>query len=256
MTAKLRARAAGCRSRGLRTRFTVDEAADRLPVWSSDGERIAFSSRRGPNRHQQIYVKSVLTGEGAKPVVDSEQNAFLFDWSPDERYLIYTTESAETSWDMYAVDLIEGGDPIPLQPSRFWDGHPTVSPDGRWLGSLTDESGQKEIYVTAFPAGGRRWQVSSGGYAWPLWDPSGSGCTWLDGEVLMSAEVDGSGEVFRIGEVSEVADGLQTLDPGPYQYDISPDGKRFLFNIWEESSVPHALTVVLDFPAALRRESR
>ena len=243
--------------RGLRSRFTFNEGDDLLSVWSSDGERIAFSSRRGSGGVQQIYVKSVLTGEGASALVEDEENKFLVDWSPDERYLTYAIQSPETSWDMYAVDLIEGGEPIPLQPSPFWEGHPMVSPDGRWLAYFTDESGRKEIYVTAFPTGGRRWQVSPDGGAWPLWDPSGQSLYWiqLPGQALMKAEVDGSGEVVRIGEVSTIAEGLPTLVEGTYQYDIAPDGERFLFNITERASVP-ALSVVLDFPAELRRENR
>ena len=136
-------------------------------------------------------------------------------------------------------------------PFRVWE--PALSPDGRWLAYRTDASGQGEIYVTAFPTGGRKWQVSPDGGEWPVWDPSGTSLYWLDGQTLMGAEVDGRGQVFRIGTVSKSADGVQTLSPWPYQYDITPDGKRFLVNIQEDTSVP-PLTLVLDFPVELRSD--
>ena len=95
--------------------------------------------------------------------------------------------------------------------------------------------------------------MSPDGGAWPVWDPSGTSLYWLAGQKLMGAEVDGSGQVFRIGIVSKIADGVQTSSPGPYQYDITPDGQRFLVNIQEDTSVP-PLTLVLDFPVELRSD--
>jgi len=84
-----------------------------------------------------------------------------------------------------------------------------------------------------------------------LWDPSGTSIFWLDDEKIMAAEVDGSGDIFRIGAVSVVADGVPTLSPGPYQYDITSDGRHFLVNVQQDTSNP-PLTLVLDFAAELR----
>jgi hypothetical protein len=42
---------------------------------------------------------------------------------------------------------------------------PKLSPDGRWLAFLSDESGQDEVYVTAYPALGPKWPLTTTGAA-------------------------------------------------------------------------------------------
>ena len=73
----------------------------------------------------------------------------------------------------------------------------------------------------------------------------------LTGQKMMAAEVDGSGDIFRVGAVSERADHVSALSPSPYQYDITPDGQRFLVKIQGDTSIP-PLSLVLDFAAELR----
>jgi len=42
-----------------------------------------------------------------------------------------------------------------------------VSPDGRWIAYASRESGAIELYVTSFPNGAGKWQISLGGTAYP-----------------------------------------------------------------------------------------
>ena len=171
-------------ARGLRDRFTFDGANELLPVWSPDGERIVFASDRsgGPN----LYIKAVHGGGDAELLYEDDSAKYPVGWSPDGRYVMYVVPSPETSWDLYAL-LVDGDDaePIPLQPSQFSESYGQVSPDGRWLAYTSDASGRTEVYVTAFPAGGRKWQVSNEGGTMSMWDPSGEAIHWIDGSRLM-----------------------------------------------------------------------
>ena len=50
---------------------------------------------------------------------------------------------------------------------------PMISPDGRWLAYRSNEKGPTRVYVTAFPGGGRQWQISDDGGSYPAWSRHG-----------------------------------------------------------------------------------
>jgi Tol biopolymer transport system component len=238
-------------ARGLRDRFTFDGATEFLPVWSPDGERIVFGSDR--SGQSQLYVKAVHAGGDAELLYEDDSSKFPVGWSPDGRYVLYVVPSPETSWDLYALAVDgEDAEPIPLQASQFAESYGQVSQDGRWLAYCSDASGRSEVYVTAFPAGGRKWQVSSEGGTMSMWGPSGDSIHWIDGSRLMTAEVDGSGQAFRVGRVSQIADELRLSFAGPYQYDMTFDGSRFLVNVQNQATAP-PMTLVVGFTSDLRR---
>src|SRR3974377_164651 len=68
---------------------------------------------------------------------------------------------------------LKAGNPEQFLKSGFNDANPAFSPDGRWLAYQSDESGQNEVYVRAFPAPstgqGGKWQISNTGGTVPLW---------------------------------------------------------------------------------------
>ena len=238
-------------ARGLKDRFTFGGGTAFLPVWSPDGQRIVFSDDRGSGT--DLYVKAVHGGAEAELVYDDDESKYPFCWSPDGRYVVYVVSSQETSWDLFAVAVDgEDAEPIPLQPSRFSETHGQVSPDGRWLLYSSDASGGSEVFVTRFPDGGRKWQISSEGGTMPLWDASGGSVYWVDGLSLMTAKVDGSGEAFQVGPLSQLADDLRLSFSGPYQYDVTPDGQRFLVNLQNDTTSP-PMTLVVNFPTELSR---
>ena len=113
---------------------------------------------------------------------------------------------------------------------------PAVSPDGRWMAYLSDQTGQAEVYVERFPSLGARQQVSIDGGMGPQWSPDGRELFYrrLDDGTLMVVTFDStSGEVTGRPEV--VFDGryFQSLggpfdNPGYIDYGIAPDGNRFL----------------------------
>jgi Tol biopolymer transport system component len=208
--------------RELETRFTFETGADYFVAWSPDGETIAFSSNRSGSF--QLYSKSVTGGGEAQLLREQEGTIYPTSWSPDGRYLVYQANDGESE-DMFAWDL-EGGEPIPLQPTKFNDTVPMVSPNGRWLAWAGDDSGQWEIYVTAFPDGGRKWQISDGG-DWPRWSRDGSEIFYLtDTGTLMATRVDGSGDTFQVGATETLFE-LGPFNDG-FDYDVAADGQRFL----------------------------
>ena len=105
--------------------------------------------------------------------------------------------------------------------------HPRLSPDGRWLAYVSDQSGTREVYIQAFPGPGARLQVSSGGGIEPMWHPSGRELFYHAGPTLMSASLTLSPEPSVVRRDSLFTIGLWAPMQAP-NYDVMPDGNHFV----------------------------
>lgn len=70
--------------------LTTDNAADTAPVFSPDGTRIAFVSKRGDDKESQIYVIAVNGGE-AQRVTNVPTGADTPKWFPDSRRIAFVS---------------------------------------------------------------------------------------------------------------------------------------------------------------------
>jgi Tol biopolymer transport system component len=237
-------------ARGLRSRFTFDPGADRWPVWSPDGTRIAFSSnRRG---RFNLYMRSYAGSGVEEPILESDRDKVLCDWSPDGRHLLFETRSdPNTRSDVWALPLDGDRKPFPVLQTAFRELEAVFSPDGRWIAYNSDESGRSEIYVTPFPGPGRKWQVSPSGGLLPRWSRTGKEIFFIGpGERINVAEVTTQGDTFEVGRTQPLFD-VRGQRPGNV-YDVTPDGQRFLVNTASDQLNAGSVTLVVNWPAALR----
>ena len=122
----------------------------------------------------------------------------------------------------------------PLLKDNYNEFQPRISPNGRWMAYVSDESGKNEVYVRPFPeVDGGRWQISTSGGDSPLWSPGGRELFYRNGDAVMAVPVktdpsfslETPKTLFHGTYVSFGVQGNRTeLNP----WDISPDGKRFL----------------------------
>jgi Tol biopolymer transport system component len=242
-------------ARGLRSHFTFDPAADRWPVFSPDGARVAFSSNR--KGFFNLYVRP-YAGSGVEELIfESDRDKILTDWSADGRWLLFTTMfDPATQSDVWALPMTTmpmPGDrkPIPVLQTPARESDAAFSPDGRWIAYTSDESGRSEIYVTPFPGPGRKWQVSTGGGALPRFSSTGTEIFYDGpGERLMAAQVRAQGEDFQVGRTLPLFE-MRSRRPGNV-YDVSSDAQRFLVNTASESLSSDPMSLVINWTAALR----
>jgi len=253
-------------ARGLRTRFTFDPADEMMGVWSPDGSRIVFNSRRrGGNL--DLFEKA-SSGAGDEELLLTEtRNLYPSDWSAHSLQLLYYTGSVNspTGNDLWSLPLQGAGravpadarKPTPVLAADAWERNGRVSSDGRFMLYQSNESGREEVYVT--PAGGGgKWQVSIGGGQWPRWRRDGKEIYFLSpDDRVMAAAISGEGAAVQVGTVQALFSARPRMaafvGSEQYAYDVSPDGQRFLVNTLADQSAAPPITLVVNWTAGLKK---
>jgi len=163
-------------SRNVGSRLTFDDARDTKPVWSPDGKRIAFTSNRGGR--SGVFVRSADGRGDAESLFTIDGQCEVQDWSRDGKYL--AIDSGIGKNDVWILNL-EDGESFALVSSEFDEGYSRFSPDGNWIGYISNEAGKYELYLTRFPSGEGKWQLSKDGADWLLgWNDAGTELFYLD----------------------------------------------------------------------------
>jgi Tol biopolymer transport system component len=126
-----------------------------------------------------------------------------------------------------------------------------ISPDGKWMAYVSDESGQNEVYVRAYPQGDARYQISLGGATEPVWDRDGNQLYYRQGSTLMVAALASSSTALRATRRDSLFAGSFRQNPRWTAYDVFPDGNRFVLVKPGKSTIQPI--VVLNWLEALRR---
>ena len=209
--------------RGTRSRFTFSDMAEWAPVWSPDGQYLAFASSR--ESIGNIYRKPADgTGE-AERLSESTRQLTPTSWSPDGRFITVSMQSNETGFDIAVVD-VEKRELRPVIETRYQDLAASFSPDGRWLVYQSDESGVYEVYVQRFPGPGGKWQVSTAGGRSPRVSSDGSEIFFRAGDKLMAAPVRTEDDRFLVGNPVELLD-VPEFFPA---FAVAPDAGHFILS--------------------------
>ncbi len=208
-------------------RLTFSDATDAQPVWSPDGQRIAFLSQRD-GFSPQMYVRRADGSGEVERLQKSDNVQIPLAFTPDGKTLIYFEWNSETKADLWSMSMTEGVKPEPFLVTPFRENHAVMSPDGAWVAYNSNESGRDEIYLRPFPQAPGKWQISSNGGRNALWSPDGKELFYRDGKKIMIVSIDHSSGAPIPGRPTLLVDAPFGYDNGARNYDISPDGKRFV----------------------------
>jgi Tol biopolymer transport system component len=194
------------------------------PGWHPSGKKIVFSLLTDGPRN--ISEKDVDPAAPEKSIVAMDRDLNRAVWSPDSKYLVFDWISGDQGTDLYIDDLSKGGQPQPWLATPFNETLAAFSPDGRWLAYVSDESGRDEVYIRSFPEPGTRIQVSIQGGTGPLWSRDGKELFYGYGRQMMVVTLSYSPE-FSASVPAKLFDGPFVWEREG-NYDISPDGQRFV----------------------------
>ena len=236
---------------GRRDRLTFGQGFDQTPVWSPDGQRVAYVTfGTEGNSAGGIQVQQVEGGDKAVAIYTSEAatDLWVWSWSPDGWLAFNEREGG--NGNIYALDADDGETRIDVAVTPYSEWFPQFSPDGRWLAYESDETGRREVYVISFPELGGKKQVSTQGGATPRWSVAGDELFFWQGTTLVVTTVS-PGETFNSTfpqRLFEEADMVQTEG-----YDVSPDGQQFLLMVRNPDALVREIHVVENWFSELER---
>ena len=132
---------------------------------------------------------------------------------------------------------------------------PRLSPDGRWVAYVSDQSGENRIFMQPFPEGGRVIPISSGPGTEPVWSRDGRELFYRNGNAMIVVSVE-PGPELTVGTPTLLFEAPYLPDPltlGSANYDVSLDGQEFLMVTDAETSAPRQINVVLNWFTELER---
>jgi Tol biopolymer transport system component len=190
------------------------------PITSPDGRRVAFTSRREGTQDADVFIRSLDDDEPPRLVLSLPDGQWVTDWIEDDLLAI---ESGAPS-GVFLVRL--QGDSATVEPYYTPDADVDdlrVSPTGDLAAYASDESGQDEVYIRAFPDPRAETIVSEGGGRNPRWSPDGSTLYYqtLTGQSLLAAEIERNPTAVVVAR-------RVVFDGQPAGGDLHPDGDRLI----------------------------
>ena len=172
------------------------------------------------------------------------------DWSPDRRFLVLTVGRT----DVWTMPVGPDGQAQPLLAESFAERDARISPGGRWLAYVSEETGRPEVSVRSLTGPARRLVISSGGGDQPVWRHDGAELFFAgpEGSLFSVSVRPGPNAGLAFGPAAK----LNVPPVGERHsgtiYDVSLDGRRVYFLHQTDQSSPREFGVVLGWRALIK----
>lgn len=243
--------------RGSFSRIGAEGAEAFAPVWSADGKELIFTAVTTSG--MQLFRQAV-DNVNAVTFLDGGGVKIPTDWSRDGKFVAYSR---------FLIDAGIWIKPVSASAQdkgRFYGGgsleccttfSPAISGGApRWIAYSSRETGQDEVYVKPFPAGDRKWQVSTHGGWLPRWRRDGRELFYLalDGKLMGVNIANAHASDFASGTPKSLF--ATTILPFRYpalpgnSYAVAADGQRFLvnYNYASKRGSSDSITILLPSP--------
>ncbi len=248
---------------GTRATFLGDNAS---PIFTPDGTRIAFRSNM--SGQYELYWIPVAgagaVGSGAPDLLySSDRSPIPCGFSDGGRTLVFVQQKASAvapgapaapvGLEVWAVGVDDPSSARPVAQSAASCWGAAVSPDGRFLAFVCDETGRPEVYVQTLAGTPTRRQVSVDGGTAPRWARNGGELYFRSGDQMIAVRI-AIEPAFMVGRPRVMFQGpMASPSSATPNCDITPAGEFVFLRAQEDQSRVTHLDVVLNWFTELRR---
>jgi len=196
-------------------------------------------------------------GSNNRLILDSSTNQFTSSWVGST--LVFTQRRSASGADIRTVTLHSDGEPdgtLEAQDflaTEFDEVWPELSPDGRFMAYVSNESGEFEVYIRPFPGPGRRVRVSTAGGSAPRWSSDGREIFWVHDRQLMMARVQTTPHL-AVSRPASLFETPRLSTPMIRSFDVDPSDGSFLFLRDAHEPDTSRVVIVLNWVKSLERE--
>jgi serine/threonine-protein kinase len=253
--------------------LTLGSSEDGWPIWTRDSRSIIFNSNR--DGAFNLYLQPADGSGSAVRLTSSTAAQFPNSLAPGGRQVLAAEWSLQTSLDVMLLEAtgpprtrVPATDVLatpfalvrPLVKTQATEYNGIVSPDGRFFAYQSDESGRTEVYVKPFPQASEvRWQASTEGGSSPLWAPNGGELYYRNlSNAVIAVPFEINVGTWQAATPAKLIDAKYVAPTDMFNYDISPDGQRFLMfkDAGADESTSASIIFVLNWAEELKQRLR
>ena len=233
------------------TRITAEGGRDFGAEWTPDGKELIFSSERP---FFDLYRRAADASRPAEALLTGSYDHYTGAVSRDGKTFAFSL-AVPGGGEIWTVPLQGERVATPYFSNGFNLGHPTLSPDGRWMAYDSDESGQGvDVFIQSYPDSKvKRLKVSPAHGSEPMWTQGGRELVYREGDKVIAVSIDLA--TGASGPPRVLFSGPYPDNPGwtrPRSYDVTPDGERFLLTKLPGEQARPRIMVVLNWFEELR----
>jgi serine/threonine-protein kinase len=200
-----------------------DAVINAFPTWLPDGRRVIYRSLSG------LRIQDAEGSGQGQVLKGTGDYDYAQGFAHDGDTLVFLRSTQDTLFDIFALSLRDPAIVKPLLKTPSYEGGARVSPDGRWLAYVSNDSAQNDVYLRPYPALDRRWTVSTQGGTQPVWSPDGKEIFYRNADKMMVVDLTTTPDVKlstpRVLFEQRYAYGAGITIPN---YDVTPDGQSFV----------------------------
>jgi serine/threonine-protein kinase len=180
----------------------------------------------------------------------------LNDWSPNGDHIVYSQRDEQTKLDLWGIS-VEHAKTFSILATPYNELQARISPDGRWIAYVADDSGALEVYVQRYPELGERYKVSVGGGGQPQWRQDQRELYYIAPDRTLVAVSVAQDEPHVFGAPRRLFRAPVSGGPDDARdyYAPTADGRRFLLDGAFGDGDDSPITVVVNWPAETEESS-